>query len=142
MHADHGLFGTNCAPDGPSYILSAFHKACASLCFTGLLLAAATLHGGVLPGIMHLRNPNAHIGAALEDWRRRSSDDSGGGYLPRQATPAAGAGYGRLAAASSFGMSGVNAHVLLGSPEVQRIASQVRGSIFDFKSPSTVHNLI
>lgn len=37
---------------------------------TGVLLAAASLQSTSLSPIMHLRNLNPHVGAALGDWKR------------------------------------------------------------------------
>jgi acyl transferase domain-containing protein len=80
----------------------------------GLLLAAGALTAASAPPVMHLRTPNVHVAAALDDWRQ-----SGGAAaaLPRQEQPSAGGLSGQLAGTSSFGMSGVNAHVLLAEPE-------------------------
>jgi hypothetical protein len=81
---------------------------------TGLFMAASTLRQGALPPIMHLRKVNPYVEAALGDWgkgRRRG----GAVALPRQMAPA-GTGAcsaGMLASTSSFGMSGVNAHMIL-----------------------------
>ena len=80
----------------------------------GLLLAAGALTAASAPPIMHLRTPNAHVGAALDDWRRTGGAAAA---LPRQLQPGAGGLSGQLAGTSSFGMSGVNAHALLGEPE-------------------------
>jgi len=90
--------------------------------FAGLLLAAGALRGRAHPGIMHLHTLNAHVGAPLEDWRRAGSPAAA---LPRQAQPAGGGGHEQLAGASSFGMSGVNAHMLLGASETTSSAPQV-----------------
>ena len=79
---------------------------------TGLLLAASMANQQAAPAIMHLRSMNPYVQTALSDWAAR-----GGGralHLPRQY--AAGAGPSAqpgAAGTSSFGMSGVNAHMLV-----------------------------
>ena len=80
----------------------------------GLLLAAGALTAASAPPVMHLRTPNVHVAAALDDWRRSSGAPAA---LPQQSQPGAGGLSGQLAGTSSFGMSGVNAHVLLAEPE-------------------------
>ena len=78
---------------------------------TGLLLAAGMDSHQAAPAIMHLRSMNPYVQAALGDW------GAAGGralHLPRQfaAGSAASAAPG-AAGTSSFGMSGVNAHMLV-----------------------------
>lgn len=61
--------------------------------------------------IKHLRTLNAYADAALGDWERKSRVQ---GQLPRQQAPdMASSGAHAAAGTSSFGMSGVNAHLLL-----------------------------
>ena len=78
---------------------------------TGLLLASGMDSHQAAPAIMHLRFMNPYVQAALGDW------GTAGGralHLPRQfaAGSAASAAPG-AAGTSSFGMSGVNAHMLV-----------------------------
>lgn len=108
----YGVLLPRCQVDSTSCIIQ----------FAGLLLAAGALRSRAHPGIMHLHTPNAHVGAALEDWRRAGSPAAA---LPRQAQPAGGGGHEQLAGASSFGMSGVNAHMLLGASGTTSTAPQV-----------------
>ena len=78
---------------------------------TGLLLAMSALHHTAAPGVMHLRNVNQYVAAALGDWgasRRKAVQ------IPRQAAPTLLGQEGLLSGSSSFGMSGVNAHMLVG----------------------------
>ena len=79
---------------------------------TGLLLAASMASQQAAPAIMHLRSMNPYVQAALSDWAAR-----GGGralHLPRQYAAGAGPSVQPGAAGtSSFGMSGVNAHMLV-----------------------------
>ena len=80
---------------------------------TGALLAAASLQQQACAPIANLRLVNPYVSAALADWRSRHGVPAA---LPRQqaALPAEAARGGQLAGTSSFGMSGVNAHLLLG----------------------------
>ena len=89
---------------------------------TGLLLAAASLQQATAPPVMHLRSLNPYVAAALTDWVRQRGAAV---RAPRQAAPAAGTGL--LAGSSSFGMSGVNAHMLVGdAPDRAAVGQQVR----------------
>ena len=74
---------------------------------TGALLALQALHAAAAPAVMHLRAPNAYVEAALGDWGKARF----GAHVPRQLAP--GQCLRELAGSSSFGMSGVNAHILL-----------------------------
>ena len=83
---------------------------------TGLLLAAAAAQQQVLPPVVNLRAMNPYVAAAL------GSFGSSSVAIPRQAAPDAAAASvdaagetsaHRVAGTSSFGMSGVNAHMLL-----------------------------
>ncbi len=61
---------------------------------------------------MHLRNINAYVIAAMEDWRKTAHLTAA---VPLQAAAAQSyrGGAGGLAGTSSFGMSGVNAHMIV-----------------------------
>ena len=65
------------------------------------LFAAADAGGGPRPGVLHLRSLNPHVGAAL----------AGGATAPRAVGPSHTAS--ALRGASSFGMSGVDAHTMV-----------------------------
>ena len=74
---------------------------------TGLLLAHAHLVTSCQPSIMHLRGVNPYVQAALQDWRKSHSAEA---VIGRQSSPAVEA---KAAGTSSFGMSGINAHIIL-----------------------------
>ena len=74
---------------------------------TGLLLAHAHLVTSCQPSVMHLRNVNPYVQAALQDWRKSHSAEA---VIARQRSPAMEAD---AAGSSSFGMSGINAHLIL-----------------------------
>ena len=72
--------------------------------------------------IMHLRIINNYVTAAITDWHRNArlsvhmprQRGSGSGFLTSKYNTT-GTG-GTIAGTSSFGMSGVNSHVLLSAP--------------------------
>lgn len=90
--------------------------------FAGLLAAAGALTAQHLPGIAHLRSVNPHVASALADWRRSYRGDPGATVAPplmRQSAPSTTCGCDdALSGSSSFGMSGVNAHVMLAAPHM------------------------
>ncbi len=118
----------------PKHILTPLETEVNYLCtacnagLTGLLLAAtALIHQSTAP-IKHLRNLNPYVGAALGDWEKRAGSKP---RLPLQVAPQPDylpvTGSGAAAGTSSFGMSGVNAHMivsLINPPQPSR--AQVR----------------
>ncbi|BDA51455.1 probable oleandomycin polyketide synthase, modules 5 and 6 [Coccomyxa sp. Obi] len=78
---------------------------------TGAFLAIMALRECSGPGIMGLRDMNPYVSAALGDWKRRSGRSP---LLPRATTLL---GVSSLAGTSSFGMSGVNAHMLFSAQD-------------------------
>lgn len=80
---------------------------------TGLLLAFSVQRQAAQAPIVNLHELNPYVASAVEDWRRRHSLLAA---LPRQQAPKPVSATGSMAAVagtSSFGMSGVNAHMLL-----------------------------
>jgi len=78
----------------------------------GMLWALMCASQGGAPPVARLAALNPHAAAALADWR-------GAAAPPRGAGPAA---VGGVAGASSFGMSGVNAHALVAAPREPPLA--------------------
>lgn len=78
---------------------------------TATLCALCTLQDRSLAPVLHLRTLNPHVAGALGDWGRGPGGKAAAA-LPRQYAGLPGNGRG-LAGASSFGMSGVNTHVVL-----------------------------
>lgn len=85
---------------------------------SGALLAVQCLNMATLPPIMHLRSPNPYVEAAMNDWRMQHQLSS---ELPRSKLSLK-SSTGRegdidsdidISGTSSFGMSGINAHMLL-----------------------------
>jgi len=74
---------------------------------TGLLLAHAQIQSNCQPAVMHLRGLNPYVQAALQDWKKSQSAEA---VIQRQCSPVI-AGY--ACGTSSFGMSGINCHVIL-----------------------------
>ena len=85
---------------------------CAGL--TGLILAGLVSNIGVATPIKHLRTMNPYVMAALIDWRQKHGMQA---FVPLQIATgifsALSSDNGAIASASSFGMSGVNAHTLI-----------------------------
>jgi hypothetical protein len=75
---------------------------------TGLLAAAAAAGAACVPPVARLTHVNAHVGVALEEW-----GGGRGAVTARSAGAGCGVGPGARLGASSFGMSGVNAHAVL-----------------------------
>ena len=85
----------------------------------GLLLAAAALDSRAAAQVLHLRALNPYVEASLSDWGR--SQGGIGARMLRQLAPTVlhspvtgPGGQQQLAGTSSFGMSGVNAHKVVG----------------------------
>ena len=86
----------------------------------GLLLAASVAGQQAVPAILHLRNVNPYVESAVGDWvgnGRRVVE------LPRQLHGGLQPG---LAGTSSFGMSGVNAHMLVDAQAAEAQASSMQ----------------
>ena len=77
---------------------------------------------GAHPPVMHLRSINPHVSAAATDWRiRRALAPS----IPRQRGPGTTALVaGALVGTSSFGISGVNGHLMIAASR-QRVVQDV-----------------
>ncbi len=80
----------------------------------GLLLSITSMRSQQTPGIMHLRVLNPYVAAAWDDWR----DSDVATYAPRQRAPCPGhtlraASARAISSTSSFGMSGINAFMLV-----------------------------
>lgn len=114
---------------------------------TGLLLAAGAAQQQLLPPIVNLRSMNPYVGAALSGFG--GSNGSGSSVaLPRQAAPSSSSSSGAspVAGTSSFGMSGVNAHVLLspaaGAPAPSEGASGLPWELQRFWPVPQQHRLL
>jgi hypothetical protein len=90
---------------------------------TGLLLAAQAAGQQCAAPVMHLSSMNPYVEAALGDWQKSSGLAAA---IPRQQQAAPHAA--SLAGTSSFGMSGVNAHVIVAAPSEQELRSEPAGS--------------
>jgi acyl transferase domain-containing protein len=74
-----------------------------------------------LPPVMHLRDVNPYVESTLGDWGKKQGLAAA---VPRQAAPAPeqSPGAGDFAVGtSSFGMSGVNSHVLLRPAQAEQL---------------------
>ena len=99
---------------------------------TGLLLAACMAGQQTAPAIMHLRTINPYVAAAVADWGGQGGKRL---HLPRQPASEGGSSgqQGGVAGTSSFGMSGVNAHMLV------RAAPQGRDSVVPYSVSGKAH---
>lgn len=104
--------GSTAAPVVLSSIKACYGHTEGAAGLTGLLLAAHCSVQVCSPPVMHLRNNNTYVEAALRDWTRNSRLCAA---IPRQQQTALFAA--QLAGTSSFGMSGVNAHVIMCAPQ-------------------------
>ncbi len=75
---------------------------------TGVLLAGCAINHRTVPATMHLRSMNPYVEATLGLENRN--------LIPRGSAP--GSSLGSVAGSSSFGMSGVNAHMLVSQSNV------------------------
>lgn len=82
-------------------------------------MAAEAIGNKLAPGILNLRSLNSYVSTAVADWRKVAAPVP---LLSRQTGPNYGSVSPCTAGASSFGMSGVNAHVLLGSQSISKAA--------------------
>lgn len=103
--------GYTAAPVVLSSVKSCYGHTEGAAGLTGLLLAAQCSLHLCSPPVMHLRNSNVYVDAALRDWMRNSKLAAA---IPRQKQAALFAA--RLTGTSSFGMSGVNAHAAMRKP--------------------------
>lgn len=88
---------------------------------SGLLLAANAANAKAAAPVMHLRNINPYVAAALGDWTK---SDPAAAAVPRQmqALPQSSSSQSFMGS-SSFGMSGVNAHAIVQSASSPAVAS-------------------
>lgn len=77
----------------------------------GLLLSVATLQNQAVPQVMHLRSINPYVSTAMEDWS--TTPNAVFARALRQTAPTIQREGNLVAGTSSFGMSGVNAHMLV-----------------------------
>ena len=100
---------------------------------SGMLLATGALMNDASAPILHLRNVNAYVSAALEDWRKNARLEArvplqpGSGLLSCSCEPRSA---NALAGTSSFGMSGVNVHAIFAASEPASPTSQLQPSLY------------
>jgi acyl transferase domain-containing protein len=98
---------------------------------TGFLLALACVQNSAAPPIKHLRVINPYVVAALTDWGKVKLK----GHLPLETAPAASGeapDEAISAGTSSFGMSGVNAHMVITRPTSMKAEIKVFACVLTF----------
>jgi acyl transferase domain-containing protein len=83
---------------------------------SGLLTAMSSTQQRSAPPFKHLRQVNSYVSSAMDDCNFQYGIRV---VVPRQAAPHI-TNTGALAATSSFGMSGINAHLLLGQASIRQ----------------------
>jgi 3-oxoacyl-(acyl-carrier-protein) synthase len=104
---------------------------------SGLLTAMSSARHLSAPPIMHLRDINSYVAASLDDGRSQAGFSFA---VPRQAAPRAGHA-GALAATSSFGMSGINAHLILGQANMRTQKASAGQFVMSYLQVCKVHSL-
>jgi acyl transferase domain-containing protein len=128
----HALKGLSQSSVGIASAKACFGHTEGAAGLTGALLVVQCLNTGALPPIMHLRLMNPYVEAAINDWRKQHHLLA---KLPRARLPNMATIDGEkenlscMGGTSSFGMSGINAHMLLaGKPESRKVC--IRTHVF------------
>lgn len=99
------------------------HRPLAACLYVGVFIAAKALQQRALPGIVNLCSLNPYVSTAVADWRKVKAPNASlvrqfGGQVASAHSAAITAG------ASSFGMSGVNAHVVIVAGDTNQSEAQ------------------
>ncbi|KAK9803996.1 hypothetical protein WJX72_011444 [[Myrmecia] bisecta] len=79
----------------------------------GAMLAILAVQSAIAPPVMHSRSLNSYVSAALADWHKSCNLTAA---IPKEASGLSHTTRTLSAGASSFGMSGVNAHGIFSTP--------------------------